>query len=211
MVDKFSKKEILDKVPSEESLEENFLFIKDDLLRQNISIALRYITFLTIIQDSMKIKGTIQYSIYKTIILYTASIVESSLLYCLKEFKRNGKIKDSDIMNSEWKYYDVKTIYKIPESVRDEDIIVGKKYRKHQKLANNIQFQTIIRASLKCKILNKDLVRGVDKLKDNRNKIHLTSLKENDDYFTKRDIIKAFTTSNRVLKKIEYQLSSLIS
>ena len=202
------KKDILDKVPSEKSLERNFLFIKDDLLRQNISITLRYITFLTVLQDSMKIKGTIQYSIYKTIILYTASIVECGLLYCLKEYKKNGLIKDSDIMRSEWKY-DVKSIYKMPDSIKKEEIIAGRRHEKFFNLTDNIQFKAISIASLKCEILNGILFKRVNDLRDNRNKIHLTGLREHNDYFSKKDINKAFTTSSRVLERVEEKLGKL--
>ena len=62
---------------------------------------------------------------------------------------------------------------------------------------------------LKSKILNGTLSKRVDDLRDNRNKIHLTGLKEYDDYFSKKDINKAFTTSSRVLKRVEEKLKIL--
>lgn len=49
------KGEILKDIPSDEDIERRFSFLEDNILRDNVVIALRYIIFLTILQEKIKI------------------------------------------------------------------------------------------------------------------------------------------------------------
>ena len=79
-------------VPLQQDLEKRFEFINDKTLRTNIALTFKYIIFLINLEDEYELPGTILYSIYKDIILYTAVVIESCIHHCLKQFISNGKV-----------------------------------------------------------------------------------------------------------------------
>ena len=85
-------------------LKKRFDFIKDDILKENVAINMQYVIFLYSLEKEYKLPGATTYSAFKTIILYTASIIESLLNYKLKELAKEGKIKNDKIMTIEEKY-----------------------------------------------------------------------------------------------------------
>ena len=95
--------DVLNKIPTQEISEKRFTFIKNITLRTNIVIAFRYMFFLLILNNENKLPGPISYSIYKDIIIYTATIAESVIHYCLGTLIERGKINAADFMPSEWK------------------------------------------------------------------------------------------------------------
>lgn len=74
-----------------EDLEKRYLFVENEILRKNLSINLQYIVFLIKQEEDNELPGTITYSIYKNLILYTTSIIEGLLMYILKHYLIKGK------------------------------------------------------------------------------------------------------------------------
>jgi hypothetical protein len=103
-------------IPDQVVLENRFNFIHEDLLRTNLSISFRYVIFLVLLESEYDLPGAISYSLYKNIILFTATIIESCLHYCLRQYLDKGVIKSSDIMPWEWMDDSCKELYKIDET-----------------------------------------------------------------------------------------------
>lgn len=188
-------------VPEVSTLEKRFWFVKNKTLRTNLAIAFQYIIFLIALTEDTKLPGSVLYSIYKNIIIYTASIVEGILHYILSQQIKNRTIDEKKIMPSENKYRNVKVLYEIQET--QENVIGAICGKKIERLKNNTQFQTIIRACRKSKILDKDMYENVEELRKKRNKVHLSGLIEVDDYYDKDTIKIAFRTAKNIIEKAE--------
>jgi hypothetical protein len=201
-------KDIVSHIPSQEALEKRFLFIENDILRTNLVIAFRYIIFLIVLEDENVLPGAISYSIYKNIILYTATIVESCIHYCLKKNIESGAVKSPEIMPWEWKNDSCVELYKISEERR---VYGAVRHKASERFTDKTQFQTINRAAYKAKILNKALFDKAENLRKKRNRIHLAGLKKTDDFYEKKDIQTVFGEAKALIEQIENKLEELNS
>jgi len=64
-------------------LESNFIFVKNEILRQNLDEAFNHIITLLPFTESTNYKEPAKSAFRKTIIIYTASIIEALLFYFL--------------------------------------------------------------------------------------------------------------------------------
>lgn len=192
--------ELANKIPASAELEKRFNFIGNDILRSNIALAFQYVTFLLTLINKGKIQGTIIFSIYKNIILYTACIVESCIHYILREYVEAGVINSSDVMPFEWKYKNVKEICQISSG---EKAIGGIKYKSYERMQNNIQFQTLNKAAKNAGIFNESLFKKADKVREERNKIHLAGLNKVEDYYCKEDVDNIFNIAKDIIERVE--------
>ncbi len=192
-------------IPSQKIIEDRFKFIKDNLLRTNITISFRYILFLIILEeDKVKLPGAISYSIFKDIIVNTAAIVESCIHYCLKTAISLKKIEEKDIMDVEWKETMSKDLYKISE---DEKVCGVIKHKQYESFEDNTQFASLNKAALRAKIFDKNIFDCADKIRKVRNRIHLAALKETDDFYQKKDVNDAFDNAKKIIDRIEKYLN----
>lgn len=167
-------------LPLVDLLDSKFDFIKNQTLKDNISISIQYILFLMQITRNEGNQGSIVYSIYKNIIIYLASIVESILHFTLKEGINNSLILEYKVFNSIDKYENPKTIYKIDEN---RSIVGAEKTKVFEKLKDTTQFITINRACKRAGIVNNILFERLEKLRDERNKVHLAGLNKVDNFY----------------------------
>lgn len=186
-------------IPEIEFLEERFKFIENKILRTNLSISFQYIIFLVTLQ------GPVSYSIFKNIVLNTASIIEGSLHYLLDTLIKQKQIDSEKIMSKENIYSNKKVLYTTDDGME----ICGVHFKKKStKLKTNTNFIEINRACKRAKILNDKLFEEVEELRDRRNKIHLAGLSNVDDFYEKKDIQKAFDTASKILKLVEGRLEN---
>lgn len=186
-------------IPEIEFLEERFKFIENKILRTNLSISFQYIIFLVTLQ------GPVSYSIFKNIVLNTASIIEESLHYLLDTLIKQKQIDSEKIMSKENIYSNKKVLYTTDDGME----ICGVHFKKKStKLKTNTNFIEINRACKRAKILNDKLFEEVEELRDRRNKIHLAGLSNVDDFYEKKDIQKAFDTASKILKLVEGRLEN---
>lgn len=194
-----SANKVFDHIPAQEIFEARFKAIDNPVLRSNLTISLKYIVFLITVSAQLDLTGSLLYSIYKNIILYTASICESVLHYIVKKFINQDQ-SNLAIMPEEWKDEDVKEIYRISA---DKKICSVTRHKISTKFTNQIQFQTLIKAAKNAKLINENLAVKLDDLREKRNRIHLAALEKTDDYYDKDDINAAFRTAKDLLALID--------
>jgi len=204
MVEEKINKFISEKVPAVEALEGRFLFIENDTLRSNISIAFQYIIFLITLDEETELQGPITYSIYKDIIVHTATIIESCLHYCLNEYVKAGKI--DSVIETKIEYKNPKQIYKIDAK---NSLYLCMKGETILELKNITEFFKLNRMAKKNGILTDELFVDADKIREDRNKIHLSELNSNDNYFTKNDVEETFNRARNIIEHIEKKISEL--
>ena len=179
---------------------EKFDFVKDDILRENIAINMQYVMFLYSLEREYELPGATTYSAFKTIILYTASIVEGLVNYKLKELIKEGKIESSKIMTTEEKYIYIADLHTISS---EEKICGVKKVKRYKQLDDKTIFLDLNRAAKRCNLFNEQLFKKSEKLRKMRNKIHLATLTEIDNKYSQSDIDNVFEIAKDVIDRIE--------
>ncbi|MCK5466202.1 hypothetical protein KAI56_01740 [Candidatus Parcubacteria bacterium] len=179
---------------------ENFDFIKNDILKENIAINMQYVFFLYSLEREYELPGATTYSVFKTIILYTASIVESLLNYKLKELIKEGKIESSKIMTVEDKYIHIADLHIVSPKER---ICGVKKIKKYKQLTDGTTFKDLNKVAKNCDLFNERLFKKSEKLREMRNKIHLVALTEIDNKYSQSDIDNVFEIAKDIIDRIE--------
>jgi hypothetical protein len=177
-----------------------FPFVKNEILKENIAINMQYVAFLYSLDDEYELPGAVRYSVFQTIVLFTASIIESLINYKPRELKEEGRIKNDDIMKVEDKYTHIVDIYKV--SV-DEKICAARKKKKYRKLEDDTTFNDLNYAAKKCKLFDKDMFEKAEMLRSMRNKIHLTALSKEEDEYTRKDMDNVFGIAKDIIQSIQ--------
>lgn len=179
---------------------QRFDFIENKILKENIAIKMQYIIFLVSLEEEYKLPGAVTYSAFKTIIIFTASIIESLINYKLHELLKSGKIKKDKIMGKEKRYLVIKALYEISPT---EKICGVKEVIKLKKISDNTRFIELNRVAKKSNLFTEVLFKKAEEVREMRNRIHLFGLKEIDDKYTKKDITNIFTKTRDIIKRIE--------
>ncbi|MBU4480434.1 hypothetical protein KKG48_03270 [Patescibacteria group bacterium] len=158
----------------------HFSFIDDVALRTNLDVVFDHIVELTTISDQYK--SVLRSSFKKTIIIYTASIIEALLLWLLKKEIKNSEIELKDV----WKYNDIKVIYKLTDGSSCE-VVAGIRKKEVKKL-NNLDFFAVSRFCLDHNIITRNTFDNVDKVRKLRNKLHIGGLANIDRKYTDKDL-----------------------
>jgi hypothetical protein len=195
--------DFVQKIPTLESLEKRFSFVENDMLRSNAAIYLRHIIFLLALSEDENI-GSLKYTTYKDIIIFTASIVESVLEYAINRYIVDGKAA-KDVFGFAIKNIDVGTIdHECDDLYLSKLCVVRRSKRPKSETGDEITFNDINKAAKKSGVLDEVLFKKADKLREMRNLIHLQSLtRSSDDYFEKRDVEDAFKSANLILRRVE--------
>jgi hypothetical protein len=177
-----------------------FSFIKNEILKENIAINMQYIVFLLSLEEEYELPGAVTYSSFKTIIVLTASIVESLIHYKLDELIKSNKIKEEDVTEKEKKYTDCKILHKISDT---EQICGIKKTTKAKRLSHDTNFVDLNNTAKRSGLFTDDLFRKSDKIRIARNRLHPYGLKEVDNKYSKKDINNIFSMAEAIIKRIQ--------
>lgn len=166
----------------------DFYFVKDLGLRKNLIDSIKFLSFLWLLRDS---KNENSQEIDRTIMLYSASIIEALLLdYC----------KRKEIQFTEEKYaYEQVVSKSFPAHVDSQKFTNGKivlaiKSEKI-KLDNAISFENLLEKL--STFLGKRLTENVYAMKDTRNTLHLSKSRKT------IEIKETEKSMNNVLKIIQ--------
>lgn len=191
-------------IPALDFLTDRFKFVDNPILRDNLAIAFQYIYFLIILENEYPITGGILYSLYKNMIFYTATIVESCLNYCIGYLINKKQLSEGDIMPAEWKYKNCIVLFDVEDGLK---ICGAHKIKTYEKFKSSTQFITLNKIAREAGILDNELFKKAEKLRVLRNRIHLAALDNKDDFYTKKDVETAFSYANNIISKIEERIT----
>src|SRR3989338_944395 len=174
--------------------ESNFPFVEDDILRKNLDIAFDHIIELTSLSESPAYSDILKSSFRKTTIIYTASIVEALLLLLLKKQKTEEQLARRNEV-----FEVTKEIYDVNESER---IALGKTVHRVEKFRfDKVNLDQI---NLLCRdhsLITKDIYQDVDRIRKLRNRLHIGTLTNIEEDYTKQDLEFVFSVA-RVIKNL---------
>src|SRR3989338_8695190 len=104
----------------------NFPFIEDSILRQNLDESFDHIVILLSFSESATYNDAAKSSFRKTMIIYTASIIEALLFHVV-----DTKLKEEDITMSSWNLVNEKMLYEVNNTHK---IIAGDYHFKVEKI-----------------------------------------------------------------------------
>ena len=165
-----------------------FPFVDNDALKNNLDTTFQHIVELTAIVD--RYDKVLSSSFRKTIIIYTASIIEALLLWKLKKRLKAKKVELSD----EWKYYNIKILHKINTS---EEIICGRR-KKEKRRVGKLDLVRIIDLCVQYKIITKQFSIKVHEVRQLRNRLHIGGLAKIEKEYTKEDLNFVFEVAKKV-------------
>lgn len=178
--------------------ENRFLFISDTSLRKNLGDALAFVDHLVSLSLDKNQEKIIINALNKTIVIHTASIVEAVVHFFVQEKSKNQSFYDKN-----WTYTDIKLLHKIEG---DEEIIAGKRKKKKLKIKRNTDFKTLNEICLREKFFTKRKFEKIEKLRKERNTIHLAGLSGNQGIYSQKQINEFFNTSSEILEIIEEKI-----
>lgn len=169
----------------------HFATIKDKVLCTNLDRVFDHILTLIPLSESTSYEEIVKSSFCKTIIIYTASIIEALLLYILKQNKTE---QECARVKAEFKI--LLEIYKIDDTKR---IVLGEDIEGKEKLKfNKINLGQINDLCLDHGIIDKNMYKNIDKVRYLRNSQHLGSLSGIDRSYTKEDLKFVFDVAKQV-------------
>lgn len=186
----------------EDKYEERFSYIKDENLRKHMWDALRYVTenIILLEQWNHKLKW-VESIFYKTCILYTSSIIEAHLNYCLIELWNETYAWD-------WKYKDIKKLHSYQEDWKEIELIWCKRFKEIKKFTDYTDFSVLNKFSFRnAELYWEDLFDKIDKVRVLRNKVHLMKLEDIDRKFTKKQMNEVFDTASELFEVVKSKLS----
>jgi len=170
----------------------HFPFVKNTILRKNLDEAFDHIVTLLPFTESLTYNDLAKSAFRKTIIIYTASIVEALLFHLLDEKFSSDEIAEH---YSHWELQDRVELHKINET----HMVVAGQYKKvfgekRKEKLNLAQINGILKEK---EILSQDLFDKIDVLKTLRNEQHIGTHTEVKTY-SKADLEKAFSVASTV-------------
>jgi hypothetical protein len=168
----------------------NFSFVKDDMLRENLDIAFNHLLDLIPLSESTTYGPLAKSSFRKTVIIYTASIIEGLLLYLLRQ-----KCTEDDLTIYKWELAKHHELYKVSET---HYIIAGDYEKRPEKFKfEKLNLGNISKFLSDRRFISTVLYNNVDKVRLLRNEQHLGMHKEIKDY-TKTDLEFVFSVAKDV-------------
>ena len=170
---------------------DDFDFVKDNKLKANLIDSVKFLSFLWALRSK---KHEVSEEVYRTIILYSASIVEALLLnYC----------KRKELKFFEVKYSKPHSFPKIYQSVLDintyqnGEVVLAVKHRVEKKDNGSITFTDLLE-ELET-FLGQRLIKKIKEVKNIRNTLHLSKSR---DKLRKQDTEKATKVLLEVVDKL---------
>lgn len=182
------------KTLQEEDLKK-FKYVENKLLKKNLEINWRHITFLLALEKEYKIPRPAAITINKTIIIYLGSIIECLLAYKLQKLIKTKKYKRADILKPFKKFKNLGKLYQISEHAS----VCGALKTLYFKDFSDINFYHLNLAAKKAGLFNTNLYRKAEKLRKIRNKIHLSNLQAEDDQYSKPEMEHFFNLAHGII------------
>lgn len=170
--------------------ESNFLFIKNVVLRQNLDEAFGHIVDLLPFVESTTYDDLAKSSFRKTIIIYTASIIEALLFHIV-----DTELNEDDLSVSSWELVNEKILHEVDGSHK---IVAGDyKIKVTKTKKEKLNLDGICNILKKKNILTEPLLSKIDVIRRLRNSQHIgtdTKVKS----FSTEDLENAFLVASDV-------------
>jgi hypothetical protein len=202
-------------VENKEGLIEAFWFVEDKKLKNNLDTVLEYVTtsFLLIKKNKIFVTKATSSAAYRDSIIHGGSIMEAILHYCINEYAKAGLI-DEILKKYEWKLCENTKNKQLETALLLEDnkkILLKVVERKEcSRLEGRLNLAEINKISEESEILTPNLFKKAERIREDRNEIHLQGCKYNiKEYFTAQKMERVFDDVFKILLRVENKIIDL--
>lgn len=168
----------------------NFSFVKDPVLRQNLDDAFDHIVILLPFSESKTYNDVAKSSFRKTMIIYTASIIEALLFHII-----DTELDEKGLTTSSWNLVNKKTLHDVDNSHK---IVAGDYKMKVERMKKDkLNLGQICDILKERGILSEPLFGQVDAIRVLRNSQHIGPTKKVKS-FSEADLENAFSVASDV-------------
>ena len=168
-----------------------FRFIQNNILEKNLLETFEYLIYLLSISNDLDNNKGLRSQNNKLMIVLTSSIIEAVLRYII------SKNLPKELNKEAYKYTEVKEIF-IKNS--NERYVSAKETKLVEE--RKLDFNELISIANRFKIFDKDLLKNIDIIRKDRNKIHL-KLDVEEQEIKKVTVEKHFSTAGEFLLQVE--------
>ena len=180
----------------ESKFEARFFYIEDKNLRKHMWDTMKFIVDLLSVSDNFPESNRNYF--YKTCILYTASLIESHIHYCILE---NWF---TEYQSKNFTYKNIKELQTCDDWFK---IMYWKREKEKISLIWNVDFNILNTFAYKiAKIYDEKMFKNIDKIRKIRNQIYLMKLEDIDRKYSKKQLNEIFEISRDLFKIIERNL-----
>lgn len=173
------------------SLESNFSFVTDEVLRVNLDVTFRHLVELLSLSESDKYSQTLKSSFRKTTIIYTASIIEAVLLWMLKNTKNEAALAKQQTI-----FKVIKVIYEINPNER---IVLGRDEVKVELVRfEKLNLDQVNSLCKEHELVPASMYKDIDKVRVLRNRLHISTLNKVEEDYSKADLEFVFSVARNV-------------
>lgn len=168
-----------------------FKFVSSDVLRANLNTTFDHLTVLYESSNNQDYSETQRSSFRKTVIIYTAAIIEALLLE-----KIRSNFTEAKLATECWELKNKKVLHKVDDThkIVAGDYVLDKKILKFDKL-NLSQINALAKER---KFVSPQLSKKVDKVRDLRNKQHIGMHANIERGYSKADLEFVFSVAKNV-------------
>ena len=171
--------------------ESHFSFVQDSILRENLDITFDHLLELLSLSELPTYSETLRSSFRKTVIIYTASIIEAILLWLLEETKSEKELSKKQVV-----FRPTKIIYEISNTER---IVLGKDEEKIEICKfDKLNLDQINKLCKEHKIISEDFFGKIDKVRVLRNRLHISTLNRVEKDYSKTDLEFVFSVARDI-------------
>ena len=172
-----------------------FDFIDSPLLRKNVESIQGDVLRLGVLLDSLQ-EYAVENCIRKTIVVYTASIIEALLLWKLNREISAGRAEIRDRLRLK----DIGCFVPL-KSEDGNDIAIAEKIREVRTI-EEVDFKRRIDLSERHGIIEGELIKKLHEVRNVRNKLHIDGLEEVKKSYEQEDIDFVFTVLEETIKAV---------
>jgi len=168
----------------------NFPFIEDSILRQNLDESFDHIVILLSFSESATYNDAAKSSFRKTMIIYTASIIEALLFHIV-----DTELNEKDLAVSSWEFTNKKVLYEVDGA---HQVVAGDfKIKVTEIKKDKLNLQQICDLLKEKNILTEPLLGKIHEIRELRNSQHIGSTRKVR-AFSRKDLENAFSVASDV-------------
>jgi hypothetical protein len=169
----------------------NFIFIDDLVLRENLDVTFAHLLDLVSLADSPEYNSVSRSSFRKTVIIYTASIIEALLLWLLRE-----NVSADKLIREIIKFKISKEIYKINNTER---IVLGSDVVSSEQIKlSKLNLADINSLCREHGIINDRIYKDVDRTRVLRNRLHIGTMSAVESQYSVKDLEFIFSIAKEI-------------
>ncbi len=157
----------------------------------------------TQLEHHKKSKGKAASGYLKLVLVLTGSCVETLVYRLVRLALKNGK----KMPIGSWEYINAKPLHKEFVTKKGGEVVICRRKKRRIKLTSKIDFKKLNSFAKQMGLVDQTMFERLEKIRDTRNRIHLSALTSIDTNYTVADVQEGANTVDKLLDLIDLERS----